>query len=268
MSIEQIRKACANDQPQLHRLWEIVFGDPPELVQAFYDLFPPEISGWVLCYGETICSAAYVIPGNWYICQSDMRPAGYVYAVATDPGMRGRGYAGALMRAISEFARDRNLLLYTRPAEQSLFPWYEAKMKAGNVGYFQHRHFTVVNGSEKLSLRRLSPAEYGAAREHHLANQPHLILAENFLRLQEIYSDGFYAVGKGCCCVIKEKEKIQIPELLIPNVHKTEAIQTLLEHFQTSEASARFVGTSSDIPGVAFAGNALPEQTNWGLFLE
>ena len=268
MSIEQIRKACAKDQPQLHRLWETVFGDPPELVQAFFDRFPPEVSGWVLSQGETIRSAAYVIPGNWYIHQSDMQPAGYVYAVATDPAMRGRGYAGALMKAIAEFAQKRNLLLYTRPAEQSLFPWYNAKMKARSIGYLQHRLFAVANGSEKLPLRRLTPAEYGAARERFLGNQPHLILSENFLRLQEIYSDGFYAVGEGCCCVIKEEDRIQIPELLISNMQKEEAIQTLLEHFQASDAIARFVGNSSDIPGVAFSGNALPEQTNWGLFLE
>lgn len=268
MPIEQIRKACAKDQPQLHRLWETIFGDSPDLIQAFFDRFPPEISGWVFCQGKIICSAAYVIPGNWYIHQSDMQPAGYVYAVATDPAVRGRGYAGALMGAIAEFAQKRNLLLYTRPAEQSLFPWYNTKMNAGNIGYLHHCLFVVENGSEKLPFRRLTPAKYGAARERFLANQPHLILSENFLRLQEMYSDGFYAVGEGCCCVIKEEGRIQIPELLISNMQKEEAIQTLLEHFQASEAVIRFVGNSSNIPGVAFSGNALPEQTNWGLFLE
>lgn len=173
-----------------------------------------------------------------------------------------------LMQAFSEYAQDRSLLLYTRPAKQSLFPWYNTKMNAGNIGYLHHRLFAVVNGSEKLPFRRLNPAEYGAARERFLGNQPHLILSENFLRLQEIYSDGFYAVGEGCCCVIKEKEKIQIPELLIPHDQIEDAVQTLMEHFQASEAVIRFVGNSSDIPGVAFSGNPLPEQTNWGLFLE
>ena len=172
------------------------------------------------------------------------------------------------MGAITEFAQKRNLLLYTMPAEQSLFPWYNSKMNAGNIGYLHNCLFSVVNGSKKLPFRKLTPAEYGAARERFLGNQPHLILSENFLRLQEIYSDGFYAVGEGCCCVIKEEGRIQIPELLISNMQKEEAIQTLLEHFQASEAVIRFVGNSSDIPGVAFSGNALPEQTNWGLFLE
>ena len=195
MSIEQIRKACAKDQPQLHRLWETVFGDPPELVQAFFDRFPPEVSGWVLSQGETIRSAAYVIPGNWYIHESLTRPAAYIYAVATDPSVRGRGYAGALMQAISVFAQERDLLLYTRPAEQSLFSWYGTKLKADKIGYLQHCHFVAVTEPKTLSIRRLNPEEYGAAREHFLANQPHLVLSENFLRLQEVYSDGFYAVG-------------------------------------------------------------------------
>ena len=268
MLIEQIRKACAQDQPQLHRLWETVFGDPPDLVQAFFDRFPPEISGWVLSQGETICSAAYLIPGNWYIHQSQMQPAAYVYAVATEPSFRGRGYAGALMQAISEFAQERNLLLYTRPAEQSLFPWYGAKLKADKIGYLQHRHFAVEKEPPTLPFRKLKPEEYGTAREHYLAHQPHLVISENFLQLQEVYSDGFYAVGEGCCCVIRKEDKIQIPELLIPHAQKEEAVQTLLKHFHASDAVARFVGTSNDIPGVAFSGDVLPEQTNWGFFLE
>ncbi len=268
MMNEQIRKACALDQPQLHHLWETVFRDPPDLVQAFFDRFPPEISGWVLSQGETICSAAYLILGNWYIHQSQMRPAAYVYAVATKPSFRGRGYAGMLMQAISEYAQDRNLLLYTRPAEQSLFPWYSSKMKADNIGHLKHFHYTSLDRAQKLPVRSLTPTDYGALREANLSGLPHLVMSESFLRLQEIYSDGFYAVGDGCCCVIKEEDKLQIPELLISDTLKEAAVQTLLKHFKAIDAIVRFVGTGSDIPGVAYAGAALPEQTNWGLFLE
>ena len=268
MSIEQIGKANADDQPELHRLWETVFGDPPELVQAFFDRFPPEISGWILRYDGKICTAAYLIPGNWYINQTEMQPAAYLYAVATDPKMRGNGFAGKLMQTISAFAEERGLLLYTRPAEQSLFPWYEKQMKANNIGYFRTQPFDALSTTAKLPCRRITPIEYGAARERFLAEVPHLILSENFFQLQEIYSDGYYAVGSGCCNVVKDNLSLKIPELLIPEAQRKDAVQALLTNFGAQHAEVRFIGTASDFPGIAYAGKPRPDHTNWGFFLE
>lgn len=268
MSIEQIGKANAADQPQLHRLWETVFGDPPEMVQAFFDRFPPEISGWVLRIGETICSAAYLIPGNWYVNQQEMRPAAYVYAVATDPNMRRKGYAGRLMQSIAAFVEERNLLLYTRPAEQSLFSWYKSTLNAGNIGYINQHRFHSEEKFDALPFRRITASEYGAMREKLLNAVPHLVLSDNFLRLQEVFSDGFYSVGDGCCCVVKGKNEIQIPELLTSDSYTVPAVQTLLSKFGVQDAAVQTVGNAFDPPGVAYAGKALPNQTIWGFFLE
>ena len=268
MSIEQIGKANAGDQPQLHRLWESVFGDPPELVQAFFDRFPPEAFGWVVRQGDRICSAAYLLPGNWYVCQTEMQPAAYVYAVATDLAERKKGYAGRLMQAIAEFAQERGLLLYTRPAEPSLFPWYANKMGAKQTCCFQEQLFHAQATSNVLPCRRISSQEYGTGREKFLSSTPHLLLSENFLRLQEVYSDGYYAIGDGCCCIIQEKGKLHIPELLLPETQTELAVQSLMAHFDAQEVSVRSVGNASDDPGVAYTGTALPIQTNWGFFLE
>ena len=38
-----IRRAAAADLPALTRLWQTAFGDPPELIGAFYDRFPPRL---------------------------------------------------------------------------------------------------------------------------------------------------------------------------------------------------------------------------------
>ena len=40
----RIRRAAAADLPALTRLWQTAFGDPSELIGAFYDRFPPETS--------------------------------------------------------------------------------------------------------------------------------------------------------------------------------------------------------------------------------
>ena len=268
MSTEVIRKANAVDQPALHRLWEIVFDDPPDLVQAFYDHFPPEVSGRVLCKGGRICSAAYLVPGNWFVSPQEIMPAAYVYAVATDPEERKKGYAAKLMHEIAALAKERGILLYTRPAEQSLFPWYEEKLGAENIGYYQERQFQIVSLRDSLPCHRMTPEEYGAARERHLAAIPHILLSENFLRLQETYSDGYYAVFDGCCCVVKEHDTLNILELLAPEEQTDRCVQSLLEQFGAQKAILRKCGSASDEPGLAYTGMVRPACANWGFFLE
>ena len=265
---EQIEKAGASDQPELHQLWETVFGDSTDVVQAFYDRFPPDVTGWVLRRNKQICSAAYVIPGNWYISQTGIKPAAYVYAVATEPSVRGNGYAGKLMRTIADYAEERALLLYTRPAEESLFPWYAEKMNAGNTGFLKERKYVRSESFRSLPFSRITPQQYSSVREQILSHSPHLVMSENFLRLQEQYSSGFYAVGKGCCCIVKENDVLRLPELLISDEQRENAVQTILHAFNIHTALVRSTGTKADSSGVAYIGEELPSDTNWGLYLE
>ena len=268
MLTEQITKASASDQPELHRLWTAVFGDPPEIVQAFFDHFPPDTSGWILRQDGVVCSAAYLIPGNWYLNQSETIPAAYLYAVATLPTMRRKGCAGRLMHAIAEHTRQRNLMLYTRPAEASLFSWYASTLDTGNIGYFQEMYFRKNESTHLLPIRQISPAEYGMMREAFYTEKPHLLMSEHFLRLQEMYSDGFFAVGEGCCCIIKNDRTLQIPELLVPEEEVLSSVQSLLNHFSSLSAHVRFAGTPSNTPGIVYTGETLPQSTNWGFLLE
>lgn len=268
MSIELISKAGSSDQPELHQLWETVFCDPPEIVESFFERFPPEITGWVLRRGDKICSAGYLIPGNWYIYGAELCPVAYVYAVATAPAERAKGYAGKLMQSMAAYARERGLILYTRPAENSLFPWYSKTMGADHIGYFQEALHADSSEICNSKIRRLTPDEYGSMREKLLADQPHICMSENYLRLQESYSDGFYAVGDSCCCVVKENDILHLTELLARETEKSHIVQALLSHFDLKKAMIRTVGERSDKPGVAYTGSSLPLNTNWGLLLE
>ncbi len=172
------------------------------------------------------------------------------------------------MQEIAAFAKERGLLLYTRPAEQSLFPWYEEKLGAEKTVFFQNRQLHSACVHDTLPCQRIPPDEYGAARERHLTLTPHILLSENFLRLQEIYSDGYYAVCDGCCCVVKENDTLHILELLAPDDQTELCVQSLLKQFGTQKAILREVGSASDEPGLVYTGMILPACTNWGFFLE
>ena len=53
----RIRRAAAADLPVLTRLWQTAFGDPPELIGAFYHRFPPQAAAWVVEVNGTVVTA-------------------------------------------------------------------------------------------------------------------------------------------------------------------------------------------------------------------
>ena len=55
-----IRRTAAADLPALTRLWQTAFGDPPELIGAFYDRFPPETSTWVVEADGNVATAGCI----------------------------------------------------------------------------------------------------------------------------------------------------------------------------------------------------------------
>ena len=265
-----IERAENADQPALHRLWEQVFGDEPETVQTFFDRFPPEAAGWVVRKGGAICAMAYLLPGGWLLTETGMQAVGYVYAVATDPAERGKGYAAKLLRAMMDFADQRALLLYTRPAEASLFRWYAARMEAESVGCVLEQEFTAEPGAPEMEIRPLEPLEYQALREALLGAKPHVLLPEALLRVQKRYSGdaggGLFAVGAGCCACELREGKLYVLELLTPDAEEA-AMQALLGHFGQEQGVLRKPSDRGGTPVVAWRGEA-PKGTNWGLFLE
>lgn len=124
----RIRRAAPADLPVLTRLWQAAFGDPPELIERFYRRFPPAKAAWVVEAGGCIVTAAHLLEGRLHTADGGVLPCAYVYAVSTDPAHQGNGYASALMRRFAMDADVSGRVLYTLPAEASLYKWYQAVM--------------------------------------------------------------------------------------------------------------------------------------------
>lgn len=255
----------------LEQLWIDVFADPPELIEAFFDAFPPQQHGWVLRRGDEILSSAYLLHGNLFLSEKEVQASAYVYAVATPSHHRGKGYAGALMRFFTELADRRSLLLYTRPASPELFQWYAQVMQTRPSIGMESRIVAVRPIPTKLELRCLTPSEYGQRRERLLAGRPHIALSDAFLKLQEQFLEGdgagYYALGTSCCACEKHGDELVFKELLAAEAEFEPVIQTMLQHLSAETA---VVPSPSDTaqPNVAFRSDAVPASTSWGLLLD
>ena len=77
------REVRPDDRKALVSLWVRVFGDPPELVEAFLDLLPEMGTGVIEEENGALLGAAYLVDG-FTLVAPDAAPekCGYLYAVA------------------------------------------------------------------------------------------------------------------------------------------------------------------------------------------
>jgi len=169
------RPSRPGEEAALRQLWKIVFGDSDAFLDRFFSLVYTPGMAWVICQEGEIVSAAYAIP---------QVNAVYIYAVATHPKCRGKGFGKAVTLAA---AQGKPAYLY--PAETSLRGWYAREMGAVTVS-------CRPDFRRSESTHRISAEEYNQRRERLLAGIPHAIYTTETLRLFE-FAGEFHAGEKG-----------------------------------------------------------------------
>ena len=103
----------------LKQLWEVVFGDTREVTNAFFEnAFFPDGCFYESADGKAV-SALYLLP----VTLGDKKGF-YLYAAATMPANRGKGYMAKLIKEALRYAKTVADFVYLCPAEQSLYDYY------------------------------------------------------------------------------------------------------------------------------------------------
>ena len=235
----RIRPAAAADLPALTRLWQTAFGDPPELIGAFYHRFPPETAAWVVEAGGNVATAAHLLDGRLHTAGGAVLPCASVYAVSTDPAQQGHGYASALMQRFAANADASGCVLYTLPAEASLYAWYRSVMGATQTARGERLHITREPDMQRLpDVQRVSAQEYAALREQVLHGSAHVELSAALLAFQadlcDLCGGALVRIADGCAVVERDNERLVIKELLGADTLPT--VQALLTAFGAPDA--------------------------------
>ena len=113
-----------SDYPQVLKIWQTCFGDEEGYVRFFWENCFPVCRGLCLEEGGEVASMLFLLPGGLRR-KKVLLAAEYVYAVATLPEFRGRGYAAALAREAERIARgEGKSALCLRPADEGLYGYY------------------------------------------------------------------------------------------------------------------------------------------------
>ncbi|MBQ4063458.1 MAG: GNAT family N-acetyltransferase [Bacteroidaceae bacterium] len=109
---------------QLRELWHSVFGDGYEYIDAFFAAYRCEDVVHTLSVGGMVVSALYALP--FTLCSDEKSiAAAYIYAVATAPEYRGKGYMALLMKNVERLLAERGVrFIYLLPASGTLRAYY------------------------------------------------------------------------------------------------------------------------------------------------
>ena len=215
-----MRPARVGDRPRLRELWKLAFGDSDDYIDCFFAACPNPERMLVLedANGVQAMTAWFDMPlvsmdgGQW--------PGAYLYAVATHPDCRGKGYAGTLLAWAGEWLRDKGVAcLTTVPASESLHRFFAAN------GF--EEQFTLVEwewipdcAASPAPIRTVDGTEYGQLREKFLSNMAHVACKEEGLAYQQgvchLSGGGLFAAGTGCACVERTGDTAVVKELLAP----------------------------------------------------
>ena len=205
-----VRRGVSSDVPSLKALWSSVFGDSDADIDAFFETFF-DVSVCVIAEaGETLAAMGFLLPvGFLRVPGKGDVPCGMIYAVATEPAMRGRGCGEAVTRGLLDAAAERGIpAVALCPAEDSLFGFYEQRTELETAFYCKEERISI-SPRDGAALCRVTAAEYIAIREEILKDTPHITFDERCFSYQERLCAGGGLFTSNCdddkrCCAAIE----------------------------------------------------------------
>ena len=224
----EIRPIRPEELPARKGLWKAAFGDDDAYIDWFDRCCGGEAETLGVVEDGALVSMLTLLPHTLTLPGGGEASARYIYALATDPAARSKGYGRQLLRWTDSYLDGRGVDCITVvPAEAGLFKFF------GTVGFsprFSTRKVELLKTMLKPPAEGdwagpVEPAEYNAIRERLLAGLPAVRYPEFLIRLQQglgsLSGGGLYRVEaggvEGCAAAeYVDGESVLFKELLLP----------------------------------------------------
>lgn len=242
----EIRIAEPADLPRQKALWKLVFGDSDAYIDRFYS--HPALGHSLLLEDRgMLCSMVSLLDLSVILPDGKAAASGYIYALATHPDSRGRGFAHALLDHADRFLQSLGRTCVTVvPADPPLHAFYRAN---GFVECFATQFRTLAASclppcAPEDSCVPLSPVAYNRLRERLLAGTLHVAYPEALIAYQQALSlsgrGGLFQLtvaGQKGTAVVEAGDAgtYTIKELLLPEGDTIRAVALLAAHLPAAQ---------------------------------
>ena len=256
-----IRPSRPGENPAQKALWKTAFGDEDRLIDWFYDCCMPEEDMLLLLEDGRLASMLALLPVSLSLPGGVEASGRYVYALATDPSMRGKGYGRQLLHYVDGFLSSRGSDCVTVvPAEPSLHKFFAtvAFCPAFSTRKLELLRDMVGPARAEDGLTEAEPQEYGRLRRALLSDTAAVHYDQRLLRFQQGMSrmsgGGLYKITvdgvEGCAAAeYVDRHSVLCKELLIPSQHLARAVARLAERLPADRYHVRTPAGWEGLPG-------------------
>ena len=114
--------ALSSEKEEIAEIWQKCFGDTKEEITCYFETYFTEQNMLVIHEDGKVAAMASFLPAELSIGEEKSFPARYVYAVATRPEYRKRGYAAKILNYAKEKYR---MPLALQPESDALREYYK-----------------------------------------------------------------------------------------------------------------------------------------------
>lgn len=260
----KFRKGQAADLPQIKELFKRCFGDSDTFVDRLYNEYCTVEQVLVVEEDGEIDSMLSVLDTVLHLPDGKELPAGYIYGLATNPYIQGKGHARKLMEYADQVLQEQGkqcLLLV--PASPSLHRYFET---LGLVECFATRKVEIMSAAmeglpaldDSCKISKATPAEYAALRRELLKDTLHVGYDETLVGLQQfcgqLSGGDLYKLeveGETGCVAIEyvQKSRMLAKELLIAPSKMNKAVQLIFNQEPAARYHIRIPGSWDGLQG-------------------
>ena len=184
----ELRSSRREEVPRLKEIWKLAFGDSDESVDLFFQTYYDPERMLLLCEDGAPMTMLAMLRMDFSNAEGVHSSMSYVYALATHPDARSKGYGRQLLNYADDWARERGCdCICTKPAEAGLFRYFASvgfhECFATRVAELLRQNVPALG--ERDELRPARPAEYNRLRCASLTGIPHLACADDLVTYQK-----------------------------------------------------------------------------------
>ena len=168
----EIRPARPGEETRQKELWKLSFGDDDAYIDYFYTHRPAGVETLVLLEDGALETMVALFPVTLSLPDGAQASSAYIYALATHPGARKKGFGRFILNYVDFYLQEKKLDCVTIvPAEASLHRFFAA---AGFSECFATRKVELLRSMVGVpaagdTLERVDPETYNRLREELLA---------------------------------------------------------------------------------------------------
>jgi len=215
-----------DETPSLRNIWTEVFGGCDDGV--FFDHFYDRDMCRVIFHHGIPAAAGYFMPAGNILCGDLTVPCAMIYAVATLPPYRNRGYGAEIVRQLIAAGNEAGYpAMVLCPSSDDLFNYYSKNTVLQEFFYTSEHCLKISEAfNDSADITEITAQDYYDLRENLLTGTPHIEMTLSALEYQSLlcnlYGGGLFKIttSAGLACAVVEKAldgNIWIKELLTKN---------------------------------------------------